>query len=594
MKKLYFLFFALLMTTASFGQIIITELADPNNLSAARFVEIYNISTTGVDLTDWELRRWTNGNTDPQTTGINLSSIGILSPGSFAIIAADGNIFQSTYGFAPDIIGGTGGAADSNGDDQIAIFNSLDETIDIFGVPGEDGSGTCHEFEDGRAERKSTVTVSSNTWDESEWNVWADSAVTGCTSHVLGAQDAPGIFDPGSWIGATPSTDPTLFIVDGPPNGSTNTGTPEDGGDVNIYFGTTNFTVASPPANDGYIEWEIRTSGNVLVGGGDEFDISTPILINLPPGDTYSVNAELVDPSGVSLSPAVIYAITFTIPAYIEVANLAELRAGSIGDDLYYKVTGEVIGTFMQSYRNQRYIQDATAGILVDDPDLNEPTTYTIGDGVVNIRGQLSTFNGVLQFTPMAEGDDVPVNSSGNIITPEVVTLAELASNWENYESELVEIKAATFTESGNFATGTDYTINDGTGDLTFRTNFFDADYIGMPIPSTPQNLVVIVGEFNGTPQVTSRFTSDVTLRVNNDAIKGFNLYPNPVTNGRLFINTLSNSEKKIQIFDVLGKKVLFTNLKGREINVSKLHSGVYIIKIIEEGKTATRKLVIK
>jgi hypothetical protein len=115
-----------------------------------------------------------------------------------------------------------------------------------------------------------------------------------------------------------------------------------------------------------------------------------------------------------------------------------------------------------------------------------------------------------------------------------------------------------------------------------------------MPIPSTPQNLVVIVGEFNGTPQVTSRFTSDVTLRVNNDAIKGFNLYPNPVTNGRLFINTLSNSEKKIQIFDVLGKKVLFTNLKGREINVSKLHSGVYIIKIIEEGKTATRKLVIK
>jgi hypothetical protein len=594
MKKLYFLFFALLMTTASFGQIIITELADPNNLSAARFVEIYNISTTGVDLTDWELRRWTNGNTDPQTTGINLSSIGILSPGSFAIIAADGNIFQSTYGFAPDIIGGTGGAADSNGDDQIAIFNSLDETIDIFGVPGEDGSGTCHEFEDGRAERKSTVTVSSNTWDESEWNVWADSAVTGCTSHVLGAQDAPGIFDPGSWIGATPSTDPTLFIVDGPPNGSTNTGTPEDGGDVNIYFGTTNFTVASPPANDGYIEWEIRTSGNVLVGGGDEFDISTPILINLPPGDTYSVNAELVDPSGVSLSPAVIYAITFTIPAYIEVANLAELRAGSIGDDLYYKVTGEVIGTFMQSYRNQRYIQDATAGILVDDPDLNEPTTYSIGDGVVNIRGQLSTFNGVLQFTPMAEGDDVPVNSSGNIITPEVVTLAELASNWENYESELVEIKAATFTESGNFATGTDYTINDGTGDLTFRTNFFDADYIGMPIPSTPQNLVVIVGEFNGTPQVTSRFTSDVTLRVNSDAIKGFNLYPNPVTNGRLFINTLSNSEKKIQIFDVLGKKVLSTNLKGREINVSKLQSGVYIIKIIEEGKTATRKLVIK
>lgn len=391
-----------------------------------------------------------------------------------------------------------------------------------------------------------------------------------------------------------PSTDPTLFIVDGPANGSTTIGSPEDGGDIDIYFGTTNFTVATPPANDGYIVWEIRTSGNVLVGGGDEFDISTPILINLPTGDTYSVNAELVDPSGASLNPAVVYAITFTVPAYIEVANLAALRASTIGDDLYYQVTGEVIGTFIQSYRNQRYIQDATAGILVDDPDLNEPASYNIGDGVMNIKGQLSLFNGVLQFTPVRDAPSVPVSSTGNIITPEVVTNSELAANWENYESELVEIKAASFTESGNFATGTNYNINDGTGDLLFRTNFFDADYIGMPIPSTPQNLVVIVGEFNGTPQVTSRSTSDVTLRVSSDAIKGFNLYPNPVTNGKLTINTFSNAEKEIQIYNILGKQVLSTKLKGRELNVNKLTSGIYILKIIEEGKTATRKLVIK
>ena len=616
MKKVYFLFFALLIASMSFGQVIKSDGFDYPDGSLVPNGGWANHSGTAGDLLVSSGQVLVQHGTPSEDANLAFTPVSgniyyafdfsVINPGSpisgtdneyFAHFKDAGSGFSGRLDIVPPSGPGdysVGIASDESTADAVwatdlsygttyraIVRYNQDTNIAELWIDASSESDTSILGED-RADPGDVVSAFAFRQSDSDLNegILVDNLMIGGTFNDV--------------LVFVPSTNPTLFIVDGPPNGSTNTGTPEDGGDVNIYFGTTNFTVASPPANDGYIEWEIRTSGNVLVGGGDEFDISTPILINLPPGDTYSVNAELVDPSGVSLSPAVIYAITFTIPAYIEVANLAELRAGSIGDDLYYKVTGEVIGTFMQSYRNQRYIQDATAGILVDDPDLNEPTTYSIGDGVVNIRGQLSTFNGVLQFTPMAEGDDVPVNSSGNIITPEVVTLAELASNWENYESELVEIKAATFTESGNFATGTDYTINDGTGDLTFRTNFFDADYIGMPIPSTPQNLVVIVGEFNGTPQVTSRFTSDVTLRVNNDAIKGFNLYPNPVTNGRLFINTLSNSEKKIQIFDVLGKKVLSTNLKGREINVSKLHSGVYIIKIIEEGKTATRKLVIK
>ena len=33
---------------------------------------------------------------------------------------------------------------------------------------------------------------------------------------------------------------------------------------------------------------------------------------------------------------------------------------------------------------------------------------------------------------------------------------------------------------------------------------------------------------------------------------------------------------------------------KNNAVNVSKLTSGVYIVKVTEDGKTATRKLVIK
>src|SRR3970282_2538321 len=39
--------------------------------------------------------------------------------------------------------------------------------------------------------------------------------------------------------------------------------------------------------------------------------------------------------------------------------------------------------------------------------------------------------------------------------------------------------------------------------------------------------------------------------------IEGLNLYPNPVSNGKVYISTKNDSEKEIIIFDLLGKTVL-------------------------------------
>lgn len=83
------------------------------------------------------------------------------------------------------------------------------------------------------------------------------------------------------------------------------------------------------------------------------------------------------------------------------------------------------------------------------------------------------------------------------------------------------------------------------------------------------------------------------TASVGENQIAGLRVYPNPVSNGTLYISTDSNSVKTVAIFDVLGKQVV--NTKATEsVNVSNLKGGVYIVKITEEGKTATRKLVIK
>lgn len=201
MKKNYFitLLLTFFFTAFSTGQIIITEIADPDNDALARYIEIYNVSNGSVDLTGWAVKRWTNGNASvTESSAIDLSSIGNLAAGAFVVIAADGTNFQAVYGMAADIDAGADGPADSNGDDQMAIFDSGNNIIDIFGVPGEDGTGTCHEFENGRAERKASVTASNPTWDESEWNVWADSTANGCTNHTNSPRTAPGDFDPGA------------------------------------------------------------------------------------------------------------------------------------------------------------------------------------------------------------------------------------------------------------------------------------------------------------------------------------------------------------------------------------------------------------
>jgi hypothetical protein len=76
--------------------------------------------------------------------------------------------------------------------------------------------------------------------------------------------------------------------------------------------------------------------------------------------------------------------------------------------------------------------------------------------------------------------------------------------------------------------------------------------------------------------------------------IEGLSFYPNPVSNGKIYITSKLALEKEIAIFDVLGKKVLQATINTKELNIATLSPGVYIIKIKEGEATATRKLIVK
>lgn len=77
-------------------------------------------------------------------------------------------------------------------------------------------------------------------------------------------------------------------------------------------------------------------------------------------------------------------------------------------------------------------------------------------------------------------------------------------------------------------------------------------------------------------------------------ASEALGFYPNPVNNGKIYITSKTTLEKEVLIFDVLGKKVLQTNTSSKELNISTIPPGVYLIKIKEAETTATRKLIVR
>ncbi|MEC3906628.1 T9SS type A sorting domain-containing protein [Tamlana sp. 2201CG12-4] len=99
-------------------------------------------------------------------------------------------------------------------------------------------------------------------------------------------------------------------------------------------------------------------------------------------------------------------------------------------------------------------------------------------------------------------------------------------------------------------------------------------------------------------------FTAQDTIAQNNNDtnhsieqnIEGLSIYPNPVNSGKtyIYITSKSKATKKVEFYNVLGKRIFVTNLIGRELNIANFNKGVYLLKITENNISETRKLVIK
>lgn len=87
---------------------------------------------------------------------------------------------------------------------------------------------------------------------------------------------------------------------------------------------------------------------------------------------------------------------------------------------------------------------------------------------------------------------------------------------------------------------------------------------------------------------------NDGTLSVDTFNNTNFSIYPNPTNTGFVNITTTSNEAITVTVFDILGKQVLSQNVNNNTLNVSSLNTGVYILKLNQNGATMTKKLVVK
>lgn len=525
-----------------------------------------------------------------------------VSQGDRIYLATESTGFNSFFGFAPTY---TDNVVNINGDDSIELYEGT-TIIDTFGDVDTDGTGEPWEYLDGWAYRKDG-TGPDGSFVLNNWTFSGPNALDGETSN--GTAETP---YPIGTYSETPNTDPTLVMIDGPEDGETVTTDPELPNNADIAFTTTNFVMSnetspgsgvSDGSGDGFIIWSVEnTNGNVFTDGGSIFvsndPASTYSVQGLAAGETYLLEAELVDNSGASFSPAVTYSFTFIIATYTDVSDLGTLRTQTVGPDIYYRVTGTVVNTHTEETASNTimFFQDGTGAIKVyDDEDILD--AYNTGDNISNIRGSIDTQNGVLTLYPSTSswGAATP----GSAPTPAVVTISTLNNNLDTYESQLVQINAATFADAGGTfvaaigGTG-NYDITDASGTMTFRTDFGTANYIGQTIPSGAQDLVVIVSRFFTTPQVVARSLSDFTLDNETFELGTFNLYPNPTNTGYVTISSTQNKPIKAQVFNVIGKQVLQQTLTNNRLNVSSLNTGVYLVKLTQDNASVTKKLVIR
>ena len=255
---------ALLITTASFGQIVINEIdADQTSTDTAEFIELKWTPSTSLDgfvvvlFNGSDDQSYDSYDLDGKSTDANgffiLASTALIS-GTDIDLGADNGLQNGADAVAVYQANDT----DFPNDTPITMTNLVDVLVYGTGDPDDAGLlagfGETVQYDEGANGLKDTESIQ-RTDDGASYETKAP-----------------------TFRADNYSTDPTLTLSDGPVNGDTFIADPEVPNNANIDFTTTNFTMSSDAGSgtgsggDGFITWSVvNTIGSVFVDGGNIF-----------------------------------------------------------------------------------------------------------------------------------------------------------------------------------------------------------------------------------------------------------------------------------------------------------------------------------
>jgi hypothetical protein len=575
MKKIYFLLFALLITSVSFGQ---GSESFANSNATTSYADNSFVGDGGVT---WSYIASRNANNDANASGISLPALMLRRNSSGSKVTSS-------------IV--TGGVGDFSVKLYKGFTGANNRQVDLY--VNNTYVATSEAFDD----------FSEHIFSVTGVNVGGDVVI-----ELRNTTEGQIIVDDIIWTGFAGAGDPGLSIASPTdmselPSGTTN---------VDISVATQNFVVGNPGTGiDGHIHWTINGNAQPM-----KYDTNTE-SIAVVDGETYVVFMQLVDNSHVPLDPAINQTVTFVVNNPPQALPLYEGFDYAVGADL----------TMQPNWTN---FNGDTNQIDVVDDNLTYPNIEASTGKAVHVEG--GNYDITLAFEPIAVGTAYAsfifkITDQSNItdLTDGGYFIAFGgfdARLWVHPDTDPVGSTfdiALTNGSSGSNFTTTKYNVGENlfvvisydiaSGDIKGWINPLPADLGGSApaalltdVDATPSTSI---GEFILRQDSTGETPSIVfdelrigtswaevtpnTLSVSQSDLNSFSVYPNPVSTGFVNITSANAGNMTISVFDVLGKQVINQTVSNNRLNVSTLNSGVYIMKISQNGTSSTKKLVIK
>ena len=277
----------------------------------------------------------------------------------------------------------------------------------------------------------------------------------------------------------------TIFYKSSGPSGNTAqtpTFTPAPG----FYTSPVSVSIASGTANAAIY---YTTDGTIPT------TTSTLYTAPIPLDQTTTVKA-IATAAGYQNSPAAI--ATYTFPA--TVANIAEFKSQT-STTQPFMITNDVTYVFGQG--SYTYVKDATAGLLIYGSTITTP--YNEGDQISGLMGTRSVYNGQIEMS--ATQNTTAATSNTGAVTPTVVTVSELISNYSTYDAQLVTLENVTFPEG---FTGAMTQFVQGTDTLTLYNRFGIDTTLAA---GATVNLTGFAAIYGSTIQICPRSNQDLTAQ---------------------------------------------------------------------------------